>query len=63
LGDLSSSVGWNKGDLIQKLEAKRQERASAYYQKKKTLEKNIEQELNNVSEIQKLKKELRQYGY
>ena len=56
-------MGWNKAGLVQKLEAKRQERASEYYQKKKTLEKNIEQELKGLSEVQKLRNELKQYGY
>ena len=63
LGDLAQSVGWNKGDLVEKLEAKRQERASEYYKRKATLEKNIKQEVEKLSEVQKLRKELKQFGY
>ena len=63
LGDLAKSVGWNKAELIQKLESKRQERASEYYQRKVNLEKNIKQEVEKLSEVQKLREELKQYGY
>eukprot|EP00922_Rhytidocystis_sp_ex-Travisia-forbesii_P005421 GHVS01007917.1.p1 GENE.GHVS01007917.1~~GHVS01007917.1.p1 ORF type:complete len:203 (-),score=23.14 GHVS01007917.1:217-825(-) len=34
LGDLSSKVGWNHDELIQRLEAKRKIRSEAYFQKK-----------------------------
>ena len=63
LGDLSSQVGWNKKELIEKLETKRQERASEYYKKKQTLEKNIQREVEGLSEVKKLREELKQYGY
>ena len=63
MGDLAKSVGWNKAELIQKLESKRQERASEYYQRKVNLEKNIKQEVEKLSEVQKLREELKQYGY
>ena len=56
-------MGWNKAELIEKLESKRQERASEYYQRKVNLEKNIKQEVEKLSEVQKLREELKQYGY
>jgi len=34
LGDLSTSVGWSKQTLVEKLEAKRRARATTYHQKK-----------------------------
>ena len=37
LKDLSAKVGWNKKELIQNLEAKRQERASKYWTDKVTI--------------------------
>ena len=56
-------MGWGKQELVQKLEAKRQERASDYYTRKQTLERNISKEVDSIKEVQKLRKELAQYGY
>eukprot|EP00922_Rhytidocystis_sp_ex-Travisia-forbesii_P005420 GHVS01007916.1.p1 GENE.GHVS01007916.1~~GHVS01007916.1.p1 ORF type:complete len:203 (-),score=35.02 GHVS01007916.1:163-771(-) len=39
VGDLSTKVGWGHDELIQRLEAKRQIRAEAYYEKKTAEEK------------------------
>jgi len=39
LGDLSSAVGWKHGELIEKLEARRKVKASAYFQTKTQLNK------------------------
>ena len=63
LGDLSAQIGWNKQELVKSLEEKRQTRASEYYQRKQTLKVNIEKEVQNLSEVQKIKNELKQYGY
>ena len=63
LGDLAHQVGWGKKDLVQKLEAKRQERASDYYTRKQTLERNISKEVESLKAVQKLRNELKQYGY
>lgn len=63
LGDLSTHIGWNKQGLIEKLEAKRQERASDYFKRKSTLQKNISKEVENTSEVKKIKAQLKQYGY
>lgn len=37
LGRLSSELGWKYWDLVKDLEAKRREKAAAYYQKRKAL--------------------------
>ena len=63
LGDLSAQIGWNKQELVKSLEEKRQTRASEYYQRKQTLKVNIEKEVQTLSEVQKIKNELKQYGY
>jgi len=34
LGDLMAAVGWNKNELVAKLEEKRKSRAGAWFQKK-----------------------------
>ncbi len=34
LGELSTKVGWNKAELIERLEAKREERAQQYWDQK-----------------------------
>ena len=52
LGELSSSVGWNKGDLVEKLESKRLEKASTFHQAKVDLEKQISQVSAKSNEIQ-----------
>ena len=56
-------MGWNKKDLIQKLEEKRQDNATEYFKRKQTLEKNIDVEVKSLAEVQKLREELKQYGY
>lgn len=63
LGDLSAQIGWNKQELVKTLEEKRQTRASEYYKRKQALKVNIEKEVQNLSEVQKIKEELKQYGY
>ena len=63
MGELSSQIGWNKGELVQKLEAKREEQASEWFQRKEKMRIAVEKEVDSISEVQKLRKELKQYGY
>lgn len=63
LGDLCSRIGWNHADVVKKLENKRAERASEYYKNKSQLNKNVDSLVNNMKEVQSLRKELEQYGY
>ncbi len=34
LGELCQKIGWNKGEIVAKLESKREEKASEYYKNK-----------------------------
>ena len=63
MGDLSNRIGWNKQKLVESLENKRQERASEYYKRKQNLQVKVCKEVEGLSEVQKLKEELKQYGY
>ena len=40
LGDLSQQVGWKHQDLVERLEAQRKVKSSAYYSKKKATKKS-----------------------
>jgi large subunit ribosomal protein L13Ae len=62
LGDLSSQVGWGKRDLIDTLETKRKERASAWH-KKRIEQANKVRKALNLKEIDKVRAELATYGY
>jgi large subunit ribosomal protein L13Ae len=62
LGDLSSEVGWSKRDLVEKLENKRRERASNWHKKRIENANKVRKALN-LTEINKVKAELAQYGY
>ena len=45
LGHLSKSIGWNQGDIVEKLEKKRLERGAVYHKTKSSLKKAIDQSL------------------
>ncbi|CAM6001122.1 unnamed protein product [Sphagnum balticum] len=62
LGDLSAEVGWGKRSLVEKLENKRRERASNWHKKAIESANNVRKALN-LTEINKVKAELAQYGY
>jgi len=62
LGELSSEVGWNKRSLIEKLENKRRERASAWHKKRVASANNVRKALN-LKEINAVRAELASYGY
>ena len=63
MGDLSNRIGWNKQKLVESLESKRQERASEYHKRKQNLQVKVNKEVEGLSEVQKIKEELKQYGY
>ena len=63
LGDLCTQVGWNKADLVKKLEEKRLARAEQYHTAKKTLDSKINDSLKANKEVQDLKKQLADFGF
>ena len=62
LGDLSSEVGWGKKTLVEKLENKRRERASAWH-KKRVANANSVRKALNLKEINAVRAQLASYGY
>ena len=62
LGELSSSVGWNKQELVDRLEAKRNEKAQVFYKAKLALNKKISK-AGASQEVAGLKEQLAQFGY
>lgn len=63
LHELSTKIGWNQAHVIEKLEAKREVRAKEYFAKKQKLNNTIQTEVDKLTEVQKLRKELAAYGY
>jgi large subunit ribosomal protein L13Ae len=62
LGDLSSEVGWGKKALVEKLENKRRERASAWHKKRLANANSVRKALN-LKEINAVRAQLASYGY
>jgi large subunit ribosomal protein L13Ae len=62
LGDLSSQVGWGKQSLVNQLEDKRRQRASAWHKKQIESANKVRKALN-LKEINAIKAELAVYGY
>lgn len=63
LGLLSERVGWNQAKVVKRLEEKREARASEYFTNKTSLNKSVGKLVNGMSEVQKLRNELANYGY
>lgn len=64
LGRLSSEVGWNHGDLVKRLEAKRKIKSEAYYKKKLAQTKRVAAATTQVfSENTALKPTLAKFGF
>ncbi len=63
LKQLSKHVGWSKGDLVERLEEKREQKAHEYFEKKTKLNNAIEAEVAKLPEVQNLKKQLAAFGY
>jgi large subunit ribosomal protein L13Ae len=62
LGDLSSEVGWGKRALVEKMENKRRERASAWHKRRLEGENKVRKALN-LKEIDAVRAQLATYGY
>ena len=64
LGRLSEEVGWKYSDVIKKLELKRKIRSSAYYQKKKAIERlRVKAAESTKEKLAPVAADLRNYGY
>merc|ERR1711974_83517 len=66
LGDLASEVGWKYKEVVGKLEEKRKVRSTAYYEKKKALNKIKAKAVaaaNESSALQPVRPLLAEYGY
>ena len=63
LGNLSKLIGWNHSETVERLEKKRQERASLYFQKKQKLAKVIDAETDKIAEVKTIKSQLAALGY
>jgi hypothetical protein len=62
LGDLSAQVGWGKKDLIDTLEQKRKDRGENWHKAQIDKANQVRKALN-LTEINKVRAELAQYGY
>jgi large subunit ribosomal protein L13Ae len=62
VGDLCTSVGWKRQDLIESLETKRKERSKNFYEKKLNVLKK-RRTAHKGNEFKDLKAKLAQLGY
>lgn len=63
MGEFCEKIGYNKLAVVKKLEAAREEKAHSYFEKKVKVLEKIKEEANKLSDVQKLRTELAQYGY
>lgn len=63
LGELCSVVGWNHAKTVERLEAKRLERAEKYHAKKVALDKAIDVDAAKLADVKAVKQQLEQLGY
>merc|ERR1712226_424417 len=63
LGELSSAIGWNSGEVLARLENKRRDRSAEYFQKKLKLITAVRKTAMNLPEVKTLKKQLASLGY
>ena len=63
LGDIQKECGWTKGDLIDSLEAKRVGRNHEWHLRRVKRNKDRVSALKNNAEVNKINKELQEYGY
>ena len=63
LGHISEHFGWGKTDLLNRLEAKRTERAAAYHTRKTAIAKAVSAETSNLASLKDLRSQLSQLGY
>ena len=63
LGEVAKECGWTKKELLQEEEAKRLTKNHEWYVKKVENDKKAKATIKSNAEIQKINKELEQYGY
>lgn len=63
LGELSSVIGWNHGKTVERLEAKRLERAQKYHEKRAALDKALDKSSSALPDVKSLRQQLEQLGY
>ena len=62
LGDLAKMVGWGKKETVERLEARRKQKAEKYYQLKKKKDEARAKAMKHGS-LNKMKDELAKYGF
>lgn len=63
LGNVAKECGWTKSELLSEIEAKRIARNHEWYVKRVEIIKKRKAAIKNNAEVQKIDKELEQYGY
>ena len=63
LGELSTSIGWNQGELVEKLEKKREERAHQYFENKVAVKRAMSDVTASDETIKALRSKLEELGY
>ena len=63
LGELCTRIGWNQGDLVQKLEAKREQRGKEYFEHKTAVKNAVEKMAASDETIPALRAKLQEFGY
>ena len=63
LGQISKHFGWGKNELLEKLESKRQENASKYFERKVKTQKAIQEVTKDMKEVTNLRQQLSELGY
>jgi len=63
MGDLCAAVGWNKKELVSKLEEKRKNMAGKWFARKLKVCKAVQKTAMNLPEVKKIKAQLLKLGY
>ena len=63
MGDLSEKIGWNNGDLVKKLEEKREAKAAEYFKSKTKVQNLIQKEVEKVDAVKTIRAKLAELGY
>ena len=63
VGRLSHEVGWKYQDVVARLEERRKVKSAAYYQRKKTIRKQLSDAQKGAKVDDKTKKQLAELGY
>jgi len=62
VGDLCSTVGWKRRDLLEKLETKRKEKSKRFYERK-LADKNRRDKSKAIPELKEVRDKLAKFGY